>query len=81
MKKSYFRKFFLSFEGSKNFQNNFSTYTVSETLPFKSPYSQTPLFICLNTFLDSIFSFNNFVCTTIYFVISCQNLYSPGTPR
>ena len=33
MKKSYFRKFFLSLEGSKNFQNNFSTYTVSETLP------------------------------------------------
>lgn len=35
MKKSYFRKFFLSFEGSKNFQNNFSTYTVSETLPLE----------------------------------------------
>jgi len=31
--KSYFRKYFLSFEGSKYLQNNFSTYTVSKILP------------------------------------------------
>jgi len=55
MKKSYFRKFFLSFEGSKNFQNNFSTYTVSETLPTTKACSLEQAFLFFNYFL--LFSF------------------------